>query len=178
MKRVLLATAILALVLSGGAVAASQITSSQIKNGTIKAADISKSAKRTLKGNRGPRGFTGAQGTQGLPGPGGPAGPAGPTGVAAIVSAQGTGIGSAHAACPAGTRPISGGGIEEGTGYLWASGIARNDAGQLGWLVAGDADSPVSAYVYCSAGVSSFTFPNGSPALKVSAVRAELARRR
>ena len=94
------------------------------------------------------------------------------------MSAQGAGIGTAFAACPSGTRPLSGGGIEEGTGYLWANGVATNDAGAIGWLVAGDASSNVTAFVYCSAGVSKFTFPNGNVRkLRVERVRAINAKR-
>jgi len=164
--------------LAGSATAASLITSADIKNGTIKTADLSASAKRALKGKKGARGPAGAQGAAGTPGSPGAPGPAGPTGVAEIVTAQGSGVGSAFAACPAGMRPLSGGGIEEGSGYLWASGAARNDAGAIGWLVAGDAGSDVTAFAYCSAGVSKFTFPNGSVAkLSVERVRAINARR-
>jgi len=161
--------------LAGSATAASLITSADIKNGTIKTADLSASAKRALKGKAGARG---PAGPQGAPGTAGTPGPAGPTGVAEIVTAQGSGVGSAFAACPAGMRPLSGGGIEEGSGYLWASGAARNDAGAIGWLVAGDAGSDVTAFAYCSAGVSKFTFPNGTAAkLSVERVRAINARR-
>jgi hypothetical protein len=60
--------------LSGSAVAATLITSSQIKDGTIQTKDISKKARTGLKGNAGPRGVRGDVG------PGGPAGPKGDTG--------------------------------------------------------------------------------------------------
>ena len=177
MRRTTVIAVALALVigLAGSATAASLITSADIKNGTIKSADLSASAKRALKGKAGARG---PAGPQGAPGTAGTPGPAGPTGVAEIVTAQGSGVGSAFAACPAGMRPLSGGGIEEGSGYLWASGAARNDAGAIGWLVAGDAGSDVTAFAYCSAGVSKFTFPNGTVAkLSVERVRSINARR-
>ena len=177
MRRTTVIAVALALVigLAGSATAASLITSADIKNGTIKSADLSASAKRALKGKAGARG---PAGPQGAPGTAGTPGPAGPTGVAEIVTAQGSGVGTAFAACPAGTRPLSGGGIEEGSGYLWASGAARNDAGAIGWLVAGDAGSDVTAFAYCSAGVSKFTLPNGTAAkLSVERVRAINARR-
>ena len=177
MRRTTVIAVALALVigLAGSATAASLITSADIKNGTIKSADLSASAKRALKGKAGARG---PAGPQGAPGTAGTPGPAGPTGVAEIVTAQGSGVGTAFAACPAGTRPLSGGGIEEGSGYLWASGAARNDAGAIGWLVAGDAGSDVTAFAYCSAGVSKFTFPNGTVAkLSVERVRSINARR-
>ena len=59
---------------AASATASSLITSSQIKNGTIKMADISPSAKRALKGSRGPQGVPGFNGAQGVPGTAGPAG--------------------------------------------------------------------------------------------------------
>ena len=178
MRRTTVVAVAVALVigLAGSATAASLITSADIKNGTIKTADLSSAAKRALKGKRGARG---PQGAAGAPGSAGMPGPAGPTGVAEIVSAQGSGVGTAFAPCPSGMRPLSGGGIEEGTGYLWASGVATDDAGTIGWLVAGDAGSDVTAFAYCSAGVSRFTLPNGTAArLSVERVRAVIARRR
>ena len=79
-----LAVALLALVvaLSGSAVAASLITGSQIKNGTIQLNDLSKKAIAKLRGKQGARGLTGAQGlpgAQGLQGGQGVAGPVGPS---------------------------------------------------------------------------------------------------
>jgi hypothetical protein len=74
--------ALLALVMAttGSAVAASLITSQQIKNGTIQTADISKKAQKTLKGKRGATGAQGAQGPQGLKGDTGPKGDTGASG--------------------------------------------------------------------------------------------------
>jgi hypothetical protein len=138
------------------------VTSKDIKNGTIKTVDMSSSAKSELKGQRGPTGPMGPQGPQGAQGP---TGATGASGVTSIVSSQADDIGFAFAVCPAGTRPVSGGGVEDGTGYLWVSGAARDlDTGQIGWIVAGDYDSPVTAFAYCSAGVSQFTFPDGTSA--------------
>jgi hypothetical protein len=165
MKRTILAVAvILALGVAGGAAAAGQITGKAIKDSTITGKDVKNRSltPKDFKGSvRGPRGFTGAAGAQGAQGAPGAAGPAGQTGIAEIVAAQGNGIGSATAYCPAGMRPVSGGGIEEGPGYLWASGMIV-DSGRTGWTVAGDADSPVTAFVYCSSGVSKITLPNGT----------------
>jgi collagen triple helix repeat protein len=69
--------AIMALVLAmgGSAVAASVITSKQIKDGTIQTKDLSKKALKALKGKIGATGATGA------PGPAGPQGPQGAQGV-------------------------------------------------------------------------------------------------
>lgn len=72
--------AVLALVFAttGSAVAASLITSKQIKNGTIQLVDISKKAKTALTGLPGPAGPAGPAG--GATGPAGPAGAAGAAG--------------------------------------------------------------------------------------------------
>src|ERR1700709_154726 len=48
---------------TGSAVAASIITSKDIKDGTIKLADISKSARKSLAGKVGPQGASGLNGT-------------------------------------------------------------------------------------------------------------------
>jgi hypothetical protein len=71
--------ALLALVMAttGSAVAASLITSKQIKDGTIQTKDISKKAQKSLKGKAG---ATGPQGPAGSAGPAGPAGAAGAAG--------------------------------------------------------------------------------------------------
>jgi hypothetical protein len=73
--------ALLALVMAttGSAVAASLITSKQIKDGTIQTADISKKARTGLKGQRG---AAGAQGPQGVTGAKGDKGDKGDTGAA------------------------------------------------------------------------------------------------
>jgi hypothetical protein len=74
--------ALLALVLAstGSAVAASFITSKQIKDGTITAKDINKKALRQLKGPRGQQGLQGLQGPKGDKGDKGDTGPAGAKG--------------------------------------------------------------------------------------------------
>jgi hypothetical protein len=71
-----LVVAIAALILAstGSAVAASLITSKQIKDGTIEVKDLSKKARGSLVGNRGLTGTKGDQGPQGVPGPQGPQG--------------------------------------------------------------------------------------------------------
>src|SRR3954451_8204349 len=74
--------ALLALVMAttGSAVAASLITSKQIKDGTIQTKDISKKAQKSLKGKTGPRGATGLTGPQGSKGDKGDKGDAGSNG--------------------------------------------------------------------------------------------------
>ena len=59
----------MALIGAGSATAGSLITSAKIKNGTIKMADISTSAKNALRGNSGPMGPQGPAGPAGMPGP-------------------------------------------------------------------------------------------------------------
>lgn len=142
------------------AAGAGTITGKDIRNSSLTGKDIKNHSltKSDFKGSvRGPRGKTGVAGPQGPQGPAGPAGAAG----FSIVAAQGDGIGVATAYCPAGTRPVSGGGIELGTGYLWVSG-ASIDEGGIGWTVAGDEDSEVAAFAYCSASVTRVTLPNGT----------------
>jgi hypothetical protein len=72
--------ALLALVMAttGSAVAASLITSAQIKDGTIQTKDVSKKAKAALKGKAGAAGAQGIQGAQGLKGDKGDKGDTGP----------------------------------------------------------------------------------------------------
>jgi hypothetical protein len=76
-RTLIVAVAVGVMAAVGTATAASLITSADIKNGTIQAKDISKKAKRTLKGNIGPQGPQGAQGPAGSQGSQGPAGAAG-----------------------------------------------------------------------------------------------------
>jgi hypothetical protein len=73
--------ALIALVLAmgGSAIAASLITSKQIKDGTIQTKDISKKALKSLRGKRGPAGAAGAAGTAGAAGAKGDKGDAGPS---------------------------------------------------------------------------------------------------
>jgi collagen triple helix repeat protein len=74
--------ALLALVMAttGSAVAASLITSKQIKDGSIQTKDISKKALKALKGKTGPPGAVGAPGAQGPQGAQGAAGAPGAKG--------------------------------------------------------------------------------------------------
>src|SRR4051812_30891365 len=72
--------ALLALVMActGSAVAASLITSKQIKDGTIQTKDISKKALKALKGKSGVQGAQGLQGPKGEQGAKGDKGDTGP----------------------------------------------------------------------------------------------------
>src|SRR3954447_4931968 len=90
--------ALLALVMAttGSAVAASLITSKQIKDGTIQTKDISKKAQKTLKGKAGATGPAGAAGAAGAAGPAGPAGAQGAKGDKGDAGAPGTAVAYAH----------------------------------------------------------------------------------
>ena len=72
----------LVMAMSGTAVAASLITSKQIKDGTIQTQDLAKKALAQLKGKSGAPGPAGAAGAKGDKGDAGDAGPTGPTGPA------------------------------------------------------------------------------------------------
>jgi hypothetical protein len=74
-----MAVALIALIvaMSGSAVAATLITSKQIKDGTIQTKDLSAKARKSL---RSASGSPGPQGPRGAEGPQGPAGPQGPKG--------------------------------------------------------------------------------------------------
>src|SRR5690349_15030031 len=84
--------AVIALVaaLSGSAVAASLITSKQIKDGTIQTRDLSKSARAAVKGPRGSVGPRGPKGDKGDLGPQGPKGDKGDAGANGADGAPGT----------------------------------------------------------------------------------------
>src|SRR5215210_872072 len=125
--------------LSGGAVAASQITGKQIKDSSITGKDVKNKSltKRDFRGSvRGARGFAGPAG------PAGPQGPAGPTvvGQLTIVKSAQVPYGpadtvmGAQAFCPAGQRVVSGGGTNVGDEQLAAT--EPNDS-RTGWFVIG-----------------------------------------
>jgi len=85
MKRTIIALGAIALglALAGGAWAGKHYiitSSSQVKNGSLSAADLSHGARNALKGRRGPRGPQGATGAQGPKGDTGAQGPKGPQG--------------------------------------------------------------------------------------------------
>ena len=89
MKKGITLIAVLAAVLAvtSGAFAANHYlvtSSSQIKNGTIAASDLSSAARKALKGQQGWKGDTGATGLQGPQGPKGDPGAQGPHGPAGV----------------------------------------------------------------------------------------------
>jgi collagen triple helix repeat protein len=89
LKKGITLIAVLAAVLAvtSGAFAANHYlvtSSSQIKNGTIAASDLSSAARKALKGQQGWKGDTGATGAQGPQGPKGDPGAQGPHGPAGV----------------------------------------------------------------------------------------------
>jgi hypothetical protein len=138
---------------AGTATAVKLITSSQIKNHTIKLVDISQSAQTALRGQKGSLG------------PVGPPGPAGPPGSAALSQIQlvegpevalgpdgsGSDINTSDAVCPAGSHVVSG-------GYTTITGNAETFSNRAydrsSWSALADNDSSVSGYVkalaYCT----------------------------
>src|SRR4051794_23090875 len=106
---------------SGGAIAATVITSKEIKNGTIKLGDISSSARKSLAGSRGANGSAGATGARGLTGLAGPAGAAGTAGAAGAAGPPAAGgppgrAGPAGAAGRAGAAGAAGAAGKDGVG--------------------------------------------------------------
>ena len=131
---------------SGSAVAASKITSAQIKDGTITTkdikndtltmSDISARLFDQLSGAQGPAGPAGPSG------PAGPAGPAGPSAVAGITVVRGPQVlfgptdivKAATAFCPAGQRVVSGGGASITDEEL---AVSEATSDRSGWFVIG-----------------------------------------
>jgi hypothetical protein len=132
----------------------------------------------------GPTGPAGVAGPTGPAGPAGPAGAAGPSALASIVIAQGNGflcsgtsacsLGTAYAACPAGTKPLGGGVSTSALNGTFIGSIATSGATN-GYGVAADnfgssATADVMAFAYCSKDVQNITFPNGTVRLSMSSI--------
>lgn len=106
-----------ALVITGKQIKNNSVTTKDIKDGNLKTADLSAAAKAELKGNAGPAGPAGEKGATGATGPAGPTGATGPSGIGGyqtILNTANIAAGSAGtvtATCPAGKKPIGGGGL-------------------------------------------------------------------
>ncbi len=137
---------------TGKQVKDSSLTGKDIKNGSLSASELSDDALDKLQGTPGPAG------------PAGPAGVPGPSAVAAmtpVTSAQAifpNYAASATAACPAGQRVVSGGGVSISPYGLISS---QANASRTGWFVIGGTPDPsltgqyVQAYALCApAGVA------------------------
>lgn len=95
LKQPAMIIAILALFASmtGGAIAAKKLTGKEIRNGSLSAKDLSKKARKSLRGNRGrrgPQGLPGIQGTKGARGEAGATGARGAAGANGAAGAAGT----------------------------------------------------------------------------------------
>jgi hypothetical protein len=140
----------------GGDIRNNSLTGADIKNGSVQANDLSRSAKRALRGARGPRGPRGFPGAQGIPGAPGVNGLNGVTAVSYHDGATETtdpvsGIGGASAACPPGAVALSVGfGPATGTVLLEHVEIVNETGGfVLGQSLGGDVQ-PVQARVACA----------------------------
>ena len=134
--------------MSGSAVAASLITSKQIKDGTIQTKDLSKKARGALNGARGPAGLAGPQGPKGDAGAAGAAGKDGAPGKDGLISsatvqrktfatlADGA-SGTATVTCPAGQKAIGGGVRSDGYGIGLVE-ASRPSVGDYGIPSSGD----------------------------------------
>jgi hypothetical protein len=160
MRTALIAGIVAAVVAATSSTAATLvITSKNIKNGTIRAVDLSAAAKRALKGARGERGAIGPQGPQGLPGPQGIQGPPGIQRVRFVASrpvAIGPGVTvPVHASCDSGETAIAGGFLLNGPDAAVVQSVGTGG----GWTVTGENDpaatasATLTAYAHCVAGV-------------------------
>jgi hypothetical protein len=177
MKRILFLTAVVLIAFSGVAWGAASITGKNIKNGSVTGKDIKnhslsgKDFSGSVRGSAGATGATGPRGVNGATGAKGATGVAKITVVRVQVSEEETGI--AFAFCPAGSLPISGGGIAVST-YLWASVMVRDDnTGKIGWAAAANPGDTIAAYAYCSTGVSAVSFPTAASSAQARGAQAQ-----
>lgn len=104
-------TAAAAGLIDGAKIKPGTITSRQIRDGALSAADISAAAARTLRGKPGPAGPAGPSGASGQPGSQGPPGPAGTPGSArayGLVTAAGSLVAARSKGIAAVTSPSTG----------------------------------------------------------------------
>jgi hypothetical protein len=129
-----MAIALVALVVAcagGGIAAGVKITSADIKDGTIRAADLSPSLRAQINapGPRGARGPQGIQGAQGIPGPLGATGPAGTFSAANVtevpgplatanILGSGSSVATSTATCPPGSALLGGGYINDSNSFV------------------------------------------------------------
>jgi hypothetical protein len=154
--RIALVAVVLAAVgVAGTAGAAALITGKDIKNGSIGAKDLSKAAKRALKGQTGPQGPAGAPGATG---PQGPAGKPGPSSLATSVItdeffAPANDFAEGEVRCPAGMVAI-GGSVSPGALYPVMDIPSQDGRGWFGVAVEvdGASDSSMLVSVICTRG--------------------------
>jgi hypothetical protein len=181
--------AIVAAVGAGGAFAAGQLTGRDIKDSSLKGIDVGNSSltgadirNRSLT----PRDFEGSvRGPQGEKGDRGPEGPRGPTGASGsqIVIAEGNtadlpgyySADASFAACPFGTRAVSGG--YDSIDFI--SVVQNRDAGdRIGWgVIAFSLQNPPGSFkaiAYCAPSDPSVAGKRQDSTLARAAVRKEL----
>lgn len=106
--------------ITGSQIRDDTVESRDIKNGTVRRADISAATLAALRGSTGPAGLQGARGDAGPQGPTGPQGPAGPSGPPGSTISYINGYSEhvtvppgefrfANAVCPTGTLLVGGG---------------------------------------------------------------------
>ena len=167
--------ALIALVFATTGISVAATTGGPAPEARVGSSDTAAAAK-SKRGPRGPRGYRGYEGQPGADGPSGPQGPAGPagaTGIASIVTGQGSvslcggtsscSIDAATATCPTGSKPISGGVSSGALNGTFADAMTINN----GWVGAADnygngSSTTLTVIVYCSTGVGSITFPDGT----------------
>jgi hypothetical protein len=146
-RTVAICAAVLAIGLAATAGASKLITGGQIKNGSIGLKDLSRSAKRTLRGQTGPAG------------PSGPQGPAGPAGINAILRVSSPTVTIAPgdssydvelaggpqlvASCPAGQVAV-GTGFNNSIGYV---GFVLSFGSFVGGFIYNDSSVPIDVFV-------------------------------
>lgn len=168
-----IATVALFVALGGSAVAAKHYiitSSSQVKNGSLKAVDLSRGARRTLHGARGPAG------------PAGPQGPAGPVNLSHMTRVEVAGViaagdvNSVTATCPAGMGVVTGGYVDLGAGSTVF--INDTEGSSNSWVIGSDnfnssLSDEVHAFAYCVPSNTAVTASNWRAKLQ-----AQLAARR
>jgi hypothetical protein len=146
---------IIAVFAATSAGAAKFITGADIQNGSIGLRDLSRAAKRALKGR---------SGAAGPAGPAGPQGPAGPSSLSVTLrsanfTANGSGDADGEVRCPAG-MVATGGGVSPGALFTVTD---EPSSDGRGWR--GSADGPPGATMHvvaiCTPG-SATVLPNGS----------------
>ena len=137
---------------------AAAVTSAKVRNGTIARVDLASSA--LVSGPQGPKGDKGDKGEKGEKGDRGDKGTKGDPGLSAyelvdgpLVSVPANGQTDANVNCPAGKKPIGGGGWWPG-GYLWRS-HAHPVGNPTGWIAGFTNVKPTAGlarvYVVCAA---------------------------
>jgi hypothetical protein len=159
-RTALVVGAIIAVFAATSAGAAKFITGADIKNGSIGLRDISRAAKRGLKGKTGPAGAAGPQG------PVGPQGPAGPSSLATTIRSQnftadGAGSASGEVRCPDGMVAV-GGSLSSGPNlYTVSDGPSGDGRGWVGEADFGFGGETMHIAVICTPG-SATVLPTGS----------------